>query len=130
MAPLDPSPDETSRRDVELVHGWDMSATGVIGFAEGGWRAVEHAAEHRALIERLVLVSTPPLEAEGALELDAVGAKTLLLYGSRDGGQRQATWWKERLGGRIEMVPREGSEILASVWTRALSHAAPGTIRA
>ena len=129
MTPLDPDPDETTRRDVELVHGWDASATGVIAFAEGGWHAVELAAKHRKLVERLVLVATPPLEDEDAVELGAVEAKTLLLYGSRDGGQRQATWWKEHLGGRIEMVPREGREILGRVWARALSHAAPGTIR-
>ncbi|HEU5490816.1 MAG TPA: hypothetical protein VFU84_08480 [Gaiellaceae bacterium] len=130
MTPHDPDPAETTRRDVELVHGWDESAGGVIGLGEGGWRAVELAATQRTTVERLVLVSTQPLEAEHASWLEAVEAKTLLLYGSRDGGQRQATWWKEHLGGRIEMVPGEGGEILGRVWARALSHVAPGTIRA
>ena len=130
IAPHDPDPEETARRDVELVHGWDESAGGVIGFGEGGWQAVELAARQRTTVERLVLVSTPPLEAEHAPGLEAVDAKTLLLYGSRDGGQRQAAWWKERVGGRIEMIPGEGREILGRVWARALSHVAPGTIRA
>jgi len=129
MTPHDPDPAETTRRDVELVHGWDESAGGVIGFGQGGWQAVELAATQRTTVERLVLVSTPPLEAEQAPGLEAVAAKTLFLYGSRGGGQRQATWWKERLGGRIEMVPGEGREILGRVWARALSHVAPGTIR-
>ena len=129
MTPDDPDSAETARRDVELVHGWDESAGGVIGFGQGGWQAVELAATQRTAVERLVLVSTPPLEAEQASGLEAVDAKTLLLYGSRDGGQRQATWWKEHLGGRIEMVPGEGREILGHVWARALSHVAPGTIR-
>ena len=130
VTPHDPEPAETTRRDVELVHGWDESAGGVIGFGRGGWRAVELAATRRTTVERLVLVSTPPLEADQAPGLEAVDAKTLLLYGSRDGGRRQATWWKEHLGGRIEMVPGEGREILGRVWARALSHVAPGTIRA
>ncbi len=130
MAPFDPGPEETIRRDVELVHGWDAATQGVIGFGEGGWQAIELAARHRATVERLVLVSTPPLEAEQATALDAVDAKTLLLFGSRDGGQRRATWWKEHLGGRIEMAPGQGDDILGHVWARALSHVAPGTIRA
>ena len=129
MTPHDPDPAETTRRDVELVHGWDESAGGVIGFGQGGWQAVELAATQRTTVERLVLVSTPPLEAEHASGLGAIDARTLFLYGSRDGGQRQASWWKEHLGGRIEMVPGEGREILGRVWARALSHVAPGTIR-
>ena len=109
MAPLDPDPDETTRRDVELVHRLGRIGDGSHRHSlKAGWHAVELAAKHRELVERLVLVATPPLEDEDAVELGAVEAKTLLLYGSRDGGQRQATWWKEHLGGRIEMVPTRG----------------------
>jgi pimeloyl-ACP methyl ester carboxylesterase len=98
----------------------------LVGVGEGGWNAVELAAAHGALVERLVLVATPPLD--GA-EPRAVSAKTLLLYGSRDGGQKRANWWKDRLGGRIEMIPGAGDDILERVWPRALSHVAPGSLR-
>jgi hypothetical protein len=74
-----------------------------------------------------VLVSTPVLDDAPR----AVSAKTLLLYGSKDpaGGQKQATWWKTRLGGRIEMVPGADAYILERVWPRVLSHLAPRSRR-
>ena len=122
----DPDPDETAKRDVELATEWDATSTAVVGVGEGGWKAVELAAARGALVERLVLVSTPPLDDA---EPEAVSAKTLLLYGSRDGGQKRATWWKDRLGGRIEMVPGAGDDILERVWSRVLSHVAPGALR-
>ena len=127
MPRTDPAPDETAKRDVELAFDWDDRAAGVVGFREGGWRAVELAEEHTGLIDRLVLISTPPL-ADGEAP-SGMAAKTLLLYGSLDGGQRQATWWKTATGGRIEMAPREGPDILDRVWARALAHVAPGTTR-
>jgi hypothetical protein len=58
-----------------------------------------------------------------------VSAKTLVRYGARDGGQRRATWWKERLGGRIEMVPGAGDDLRERVWPRVLSHVASGSLR-
>jgi pimeloyl-ACP methyl ester carboxylesterase len=122
----DPDPAETAKREVELVPDWDGSPVGLVGFAEGGWTAVDLAAENGDLVERLVLVSTPPLDDAEPRELSA---KTLLLYGSRDGGQKRATWWKDRLGGRIEMVPGAGEDILERVWPRVLSHVAPGSLR-
>jgi pimeloyl-ACP methyl ester carboxylesterase len=97
-----------------------------VGVGAGGWSAVQLAATHGDVVERLVLVSTPPLEDA---EPEAVSARTLLLYGARDGGQRRATWWKARLGGRIEMVPGAGDDILERVWPRVLSHVAPGSLR-
>ena len=125
----DPRPDETAKRDVELAFRWDGTPAGIVGFAEGGWRAV--AATHGDLVDRLVLVSTPVPDSEGVVPLDAVSAKTLLLYGSKDpaGGHKQAAWWKERLGGRMELVPGAGSDILADVWPRVLSHLAPRSLR-
>ena len=111
---------------MELAAEWDGSAAAIVGVGDGGWKAVELAAMHGDVVGRLVLVSTPPLEnAEPA----PLSAKTLLLYGARDGGRRRATWWKERLGGRIEMVPGAGDEILERVWARVLSHVAPGSLR-
>jgi pimeloyl-ACP methyl ester carboxylesterase len=128
MPPLDPSPADTAERDVDLAYEWDETAAGVVGWAEGGWTAFELAAKHGELVDRLVLVSTPPPETEDA-ELGAVTAKTLFLYGTRDGGNAHATWWKNRVGGRIEMVPGEGCDILERVWPRVLSHLAPGALR-
>ena len=72
-------------------------------------------------------MSTPIPDEPGTPRFAAVSAKTLLLYGSKDpaGGHRQASWWKDRLGGRIEMSPGAGHDILADVWPRVLSHLAP-----
>lgn len=122
----DPSPEETEKRDVELVPDLDSTPAGVVGFAEGGWEAVR-AAANGDLVDRLVLVSTPIPGEDDALPLADVNAKTLLLYGTGDpgGGHAHAVWWKDRLGGRIEMVPGAGRDILADVWPRVLSHLAP-----
>jgi predicted esterase len=129
ILPADPGPQETAKRNVALVHDWDGSAAGVVGWAEGGWAALELAVMHGDLVDRLVLVSTPVPETDDGLELDAVQAKTLLLYGMRDGGNAQAKWWQQRLGGRREMVPERGHDILEHVWPRVLSHLAPRSLR-
>jgi pimeloyl-ACP methyl ester carboxylesterase len=127
-APLvDPAPEATAARDVELAFEWDGSPCGVVGWAEGGMTALGLAAAHPDLVDRLVLVSTPV--PEHGLEPPAVNAKTLLLYGSRDGGNARAAWWKSKLGGRIEMAPGVGDDILAAVWPRVLSYLAPRTLR-
>lgn len=74
-------------------------------------------------------MSTPPLESEAATAVDPVQAKTLLLYGMREDGGAEAKWWQKRLGGRFEMVPDGGRDILERVWPRVLSHLAPRTLR-
>jgi len=122
---VDPGPEETAKRDVELAFDWDKLPAGVVGFAEGGWIALELATRHGDLVDRLVLVSTPPFEGV----VGPVQAKTLLLYGTRDDGSADAKWWQKRLGGRIEMVPDGGPDILERVWPRVLSHLAPHTLR-
>jgi len=124
---MDPRADETGKRDIEVAFEWDGSPAGVVGWAEGGRVALELAARHGDLVDRLVLVSTPPLESEAAA-VDPVQAKTLLLFGTREGGSAEAKWWQKRLGGRIEMVPDGGRDILERVWPRVLSHLAPGTL--
>ena len=127
-APLvDPAPEATAARDVELAFEWDGSPCGVVGWAEGGMTALGLAAAHPGLVDRLVLVSTAV--PEDGFEPPAVSAKTLLLYGSRDRGNARAAWWKSALGGRIEMVPGLGDDILAAVWPRVVSHLAPRTLR-
>ena len=123
---MDPGADETGKRDIEVAFEWDGSPAGVVGWAEGGLVALELAARHGELVDRLVLVSTPPHESEAAV--DPVQAKTLLLFGTREGGSAEAKWWQTRLGGRIEMVPDGGRDILERVWPRVLSHLAPGTL--
>ena len=123
---VDPASDQTAARDIELGFTWDGSPAGLVGYAEGGWAALELAAAHPDLVDRLVLVSTPV--PDDTLP-PPMTAKVLLLFGSRDGGNARATWWKRTLGGRIEMVPGEGDDILERVWPRVLSHLAPGALR-
>ena len=125
---VDPAPEVTAARDVELTFAWDGSAAGVAGWAEGGIAALELATAHPGLVDRLVLVATPVPDVD-AFEAPVVSAKTLLLYGSRDGGNARAAWWKSKLDGRIEMIPGEGDDVLAAVWPRVLSHLAPRTLR-
>jgi hypothetical protein len=96
-----------------------------VGVGEGGWKAVELALVHGDVVGRLVLVSTPPLE-DG--EPAAMSAKTLLLYGARDGGQRRAL--VEGAARRPHRDgPGAGDDILERVWPRVLSHVAPGSLR-
>jgi pimeloyl-ACP methyl ester carboxylesterase len=61
-------------------------------------------------------------------EPEAVEAKTLLLYGSRDAlaGPRHGRWWREHLpDARLELAPEAGHLLLIPMWARALSHLAP-----
>lgn len=126
--PFDPDPGETARRDVELRADWGPDTGGVVGWSSGGWDALRLAAAHPDL-PRLVLVAVPfadppPLD----VDLDAVAAKTLLLYGNADPetGNRHATLWQRRLGNaRVEMVPGGTHELLVPTWSRVLSHLAP-----
>jgi pimeloyl-ACP methyl ester carboxylesterase len=65
-------------------------------------------------------------------EPEAVQAKTLLLYGSRDpvAGPRHGSWWQKRLSNaRLEVVPDAGHLLIITMWGRALSHLAPGATR-
>jgi len=82
---FDPMPEETAKRDVELSAEWDGTPAGVVGWAEGGWAALTLAAEHKQLVDRLVLVSAPaPGTEPKTIELDSIQAKTLLLFGMRN----------------------------------------------
>ena len=109
----DPSPDETAKRDVEFAYEWNETAAGVIGWGEGGWTALDLAARHGDLVDRLVLVSTPVPADEKAPA--SMTTKVLLLYGARGGDSAEARWWQNAIGGRIEMVPGEGRDILERV---------------
>lgn len=61
-------------------------------------------------------------------EPEAVQAKTLLLYGSRDpiAGPRHGRWWQSRLpDARLEIASGAGHLLVIPTWSRALSHLAP-----
>jgi pimeloyl-ACP methyl ester carboxylesterase len=123
----DPDPDETRRRDVELVAAWRPGVVGVAGWSEAGRGAYELAAEHPE-VERLVLLGTP----RGEDDVGRVQAKTLLLYGTKDdrAGSKDARWWKAQLDARIEMSAGSGhDELLTRLWPRVLSFLAPGSLR-
>jgi len=130
---FDPGADETARRDVELLAAWDDRPAGIVGWSAGGWSALRLAAEHPDRVERLVVVATPyPDEEPTDLELDAVQAKTLLLYGSADPqtGSRHGRLWQTRLANsRLEVSPGGTHDLLVPRWPRVLSHLAPGSAR-
>jgi pimeloyl-ACP methyl ester carboxylesterase len=64
-------------------------------------------------------------------EPEAVEAKTLLLYGSRDAvaGPAHARWWLERLpNARLEVAHDAGHLVLLPTWSRVLSHLTPDRV--
>lgn len=124
---FDPGPEVTHKRGVQLVDEWDADTVGVVGWSAGGWAALELAAQHPDL-PRLVVLSTPFPEEPVTIDLDAVVARTLLLFGSKDPetGSMHGTSWQKRLpNARLEMVPGAGHDILGQMWPRVLSHLAP-----
>jgi pimeloyl-ACP methyl ester carboxylesterase len=63
-------------------------------------------------------------------EPEAVRAKTLLLYGSRDplADPRHGRWWDSRLpDARLEVVPA-GHLLVVPMWDRVLAHLAPDPV--
>jgi pimeloyl-ACP methyl ester carboxylesterase len=61
-------------------------------------------------------------------EPEAVQAKTLLLYGSRDplADPRHGRWWQSRLpNARLELARGAGHLLLVPMWSRVLSYLAP-----
>lgn len=138
-AGVDPGPELTWARGVTLAVG-DGTAldrpgpVGVVGSSIAGLEALAFVARHPGLVDRLVLVATPIPEDEAALpfELAEISAKTLLLFGAKDGltGSRHGSWWQKRLPhARLEMSPQGGHELLVPMWNRVLSHLAPGCRR-
>jgi pimeloyl-ACP methyl ester carboxylesterase len=85
------------------------------------------AARHPGLVDRIVLVATPIPEDPG-VELSAITARTLLLFDARDPstGFGHGSWWQKRIPrARLEMNPDGGPDLLATMWSRVLSHLAP-----
>ena len=132
VASFDPGPPETEKRDVRLASEWEANTGGVVGWSSGGWNALALAATHPDL-PRLVIASLPyPEEEDPAVDLDAVVARTLLLYGSADSqtGSSHGTRWQKRLpNARLEMVPGGDHDLLVQMWARVLSHLAPRRTR-
>ena len=128
MDVFDPGPDETARRDVRLTSDWDADTGGVVSWSTGGWEALKIAAKHEDL-PRLVLVSLPfSDEMPQDFNLDAVRAKTLLIYGSADpltGNSHGTKWQKTLPNARLEMNPGGGHELLVPMWKRVVSYLAP-----
>ena len=130
----DPDPEATQARDVTLLVAAPENGGPypVVGWGDGGLAALELAARRPDLVGRLVVVATPMAEPAG-FEIGAVAAKTLLLYGAKDetAGPRHGKWWKQRIpDSRYEQVPGDGPLLIGAVWKRALSHLAPGGLRA
>jgi len=125
---VDPGPAETAKRDVRLVTAWEDDTAGVVGWSAGGLDALRVAVDHTDL-PRLALVSVPfPDGDQVGVDLDAVAAKTLLLFGSADPltGSKHGRMWQQRLpNARLEMVPRGGHDLLETMWHRVLSFVAP-----
>ena len=132
-AGFDPNPGETARRDIELLASPPSGSFAVIGWRIAGQEGAALAASQASRVDRLVLCCVPaPVGDELSFEPHDIAAKTLLLFGQHDpdAPSRHARWWKDRIpGARVEMVPRSGSEIIATMWKRILSHAAPNTAR-
>jgi pimeloyl-ACP methyl ester carboxylesterase len=132
---FDPDPVQTGRRNIELTTVPPDGRFASVGWGVGGLRAAELAAQRGADVTRLVLCAVPaPAGGEGlTFDIGSIVAKTLLLYGQvdQDAPPSSAEWWKTNLpgGARVEIVPRHGSDFVEAMWGRALSHAAPGSLR-
>lgn len=130
---FDPDPRETSRRDVGLAgEPPQEGAFAAVGWRSAGLKAAMLAASLPTRVDRLVLCCVPAPSEDVAFDPGVIAAKTLLIYGQLDeeAPARHAKWWKDHLANaRIEMVPRRGSDIVAVMWKRVLSHAAPNTLR-
>ena len=127
----DPDPGETAQRDLRLVPEWEPDTAGVVGWSTGGWEALALAAGNPDL-PRLVIASLPFAE-EAPVDLSAVTAKTLLLFGAADPetGSSHGRRWQQRLpNARLEMVPGGDHDLLMPMWRRILSHLAPRRQRA
>lgn len=139
---FDPGPEATGSRGITLTSEWDESVEGIVGWSSGGWAALALAAAKPDL-PRLAIVALPfPDELDSprpdgqdpssTVDLDAVAAKTLLVFGSKDpqtGSKHGRSWQKRLSNARLEMVPGGDHDLLIPMWSRVLSHLAPGRTR-
>lgn len=130
FAPIIPS-DPRSEDALELVGGSpaDAGALADPGARErlGEMLAAAFAQGPGGMVAEVAGYTLQPW----GFEPEAVGAKTLLLYGGSDPiGSRHANWWLKRLPqARVEMTPGAGHLLVIPMWGRALSHLAPDTER-
>ena len=126
---IDPDPAVTAGRRIEVATAWSGGPAAVLGWSDGGAAALELAARAGDLVDRLVLVAVPaPIEEGPTVDLIAVTAKTLLLFGSDDPltGSRHGRWWQTHLpNARLEMVPGGGHDLVGPMWGRITSFVAP-----
>ena len=126
----DPDPAETSRRDVVVGTRWNGKPAGVAGWGEGGWKALELAAAHPDLVDRLALVAVPRPEPDLVkIDVASIATKTLLLYAPDvvDDGK----WFRKQLPNmRMEVKPGTSEDLLRRQWPRVLSFLAPHTLQA
>ncbi len=124
----DPGPEETKKRNAQLVDAWSDDVTSIVGTASGGFDALRRCAMSPS-VERLVILSTPfDQDALAEIDIDAIAAKTLLLFGQADPetGHKHGSSWQRRLpNARLEMVPRADANLLVPMWHRVLRHVAP-----
>lgn len=131
---FDPDPGTTEGRGVTLTSEWDENTMGIVGWSSGGWAALALAAENPA-VSRLAILALPFPEddtSSPSVNFDAVTAKTLLLFGSKDpqtGSKHGRSWQKRLPNARLEMVPGGDHDLLVPMWSRVLSHLAPGRTR-
>jgi pimeloyl-ACP methyl ester carboxylesterase len=130
---FDPDPAETSRRDIEIHTSPPPGPFSAVGWRHAGLAAAASAASNAPLVDRLVLCCVPAsLDTDLDFDPRDIRAKTLLLYGQADPDApfRHARWWKDHIAdARVEMFPGAGGDLSPAMWRRALSHAAPRTLR-
>lgn len=138
----DPGPEATESRGITLTSEWDECVGGIVGWSSRGWAALALASATPDL-PRLAIVAlpfpddldSPPADGQApssAVDLDAVAAKTLLLFGSKDpqtGSKHGRSWQKRLSNARLETEPVGHHDLLIPMWSRVLSHLAPGRTR-
>lgn len=128
----DPDPVETSRRGLVLADDVSAGTIGLLGVGPAGSAAVVLAARSPE-IPRLVLVNVPFDPDTLGVDPTDVHARVLLLFGARDpatGSAHGRKWQRALPSARLEMVPDGDADLVGRMWSRALSHLAPGRTRA
>ncbi|MEM7112666.1 MAG: alpha/beta hydrolase [Chloroflexota bacterium] len=117
---------DTLGRTLLQVSGADQQALALPGVSQALTRMLEEsfAQGNQGLITEMAGFNLLPW----GFEPNAVAAKTLCLYGSKDpvAPQRHGSWWQKRLpDARLEMSPKVGHLLIFQRWKRVLSHLLP-----
>jgi pimeloyl-ACP methyl ester carboxylesterase len=127
---FDPNPVETDTRGVELQTSSPPDGPfAAVGWRQAGLAAAALAASEASRVGRLVLCCVPaPIGTPLDFDPADITAKTLVLYGQLDANAppAHARWWKAHIPDvRVEMLPRQASDLTEAVWRRVMSHSAP-----